>query len=73
MYHRLLHKYKEFEGQDNVIVGQGELIWLAKEKCWLSPTKQKFYDKQQAIEHAKTLDKFYHANKYLKCWRRNVF
>lgn len=74
MYHRLLHKYKEFEGQENVIFGKGELVWLKDEKCWLSPTRQKFYDKELALAHAKELDAYFKANDRLKRWRKqNAF
>lgn len=73
MYHRKLHKYKEFEGQENIIFEQGELVYLKDEKCWLSPTRQKFYNKQAALEHAKVLNAFFKANDKIKRSKKNAF
>lgn len=45
MFHRLKHKYKEFEGMKNVIHGKGELVWVGNGwrsiKDVLSQTKMK--------------------------------
>lgn len=65
MYHRKLHKYKEFEGQENVIVGKGECIWVKEKNAWRCPSGQFYTDKLAALEEASYINELYQAN-YLR-------
>ena len=60
MYHRLPHKYKEFEGMQNVIYGKGELVYVGN--GWRSITGRIITDKEEAIQEAKYLDRLYTLN-----------
>lgn len=57
------------EQHPNVHYGNIELVWIPKEKVWISPTREKFSDKAKALEHCKRLNAFYEANLKLKNWR----
>ena len=71
MYHRLLHKYKEFEGRSNVIVGMGELPWSEYKQGWIAPSGIVVLDRQEAIRIATYLDKLYTKNNIRIATKRN--
>lgn len=60
MFHRLKHKYKEFEGDKNIIVGKGELIWVGN--GWRNIDGAIITDRNQAIELATKIDSLYRWN-----------
>lgn len=57
-YHRLLHKYKEFHNMQNIVVGQGELPYVANLNGWRTPHNTIIYDRDEAIQYATKLDKY---------------
>lgn len=73
MYHRLLHKYKEFEGQDNVIIGKGELVWSENKQGWVAPSGIVIYDRQLAIEIATQLNQLYRRLDISRATKRNSY
>ena len=60
MYHRLKHKYKEFDGDKNIIVGKGELVWVGN--GWISLDNVIITDRNQAILLATKINELYHWN-----------
>ncbi|WP_432481724.1 hypothetical protein [Moraxella sp. ZY200743] len=60
MYHRKTHKYKEYEGMENIVVGQGELVrvFTSQGVGWRTPSGTIIYNKQDAINYATRLDEF---------------
>lgn len=60
MYHRLKHKYKEFEGDKNVIVGKGELVWVGN--GWINLDGHIIKDKNQALLIAHKINQLYQYN-----------
>lgn len=62
MYHRKLHKYKEFEGDKNVIVGKGEVVWNDKQSAWIAPSGLLIQSKEEALRIATYLDALYKQN-----------
>lgn len=71
MYHRLPHKYKEFEGMQNVIYGKGELVYVGN--GWRSITGRIITDKEEAIQEAKYLDRLYTLNSIRIATKRNPY
>lgn len=71
MYHRLPHKYKEFEGMQNVIYGKGELVYVGN--GWRSITGRIITDKEEAIQEAKYLDRLYTLNSIRIAAKRNPY
>lgn len=57
MYHRKLHKYKEYEGMQNIVVGQGELIrvFTSQGVGYRTPSGTVIYDEEEAFKYAKAL------------------
>lgn len=64
MYHRKLHKYKEYEGMENIVVGQGELIrvFTSHGVGWRTPSGTVIHDKQEAIRYATALNSLIRYN-----------
>lgn len=58
-------KYKQFPGQDNIIVGSGELIAVltARGKGWITPTNVVIYNREDAEIYAKKLDDLIQFNR----------
>ena len=71
MFHRLKHKYKEFEGMKNVIHGKGELVWVGN--GWRSITGRIITDRNEALDEAKFLDKLYRYNSIRLATKRNSY
>lgn len=57
------------EQHPNIHFENIELVWIPKEKVWISPTGKKFSDKALALEHCKVLNAYYKANLELKIRR----
>lgn len=73
MYHRLPHKYKEFEGQNNVIVGKGELCWSDTKQGWIAPMGVVIRDRNEAIRIATYLNQLYTKNSIRIATKRNSY
>lgn len=71
MYHRLPHKYKEFEGMQNVIYGKGELVYVGN--GWRSITGRIITDKDEALQEAKYLNRLYTLNSIRIATKRNSY
>lgn len=71
MYHRLKHKYKEFEGDKNIIFGKGELVWVGN--GWRSITGRIITDKDEALKEAKYIDKLYRYNSIRLATKRSSY
>ena len=58
-------KYKQFPGQDNIIVGSGELIAVqtVRGKGWITPTNDVIYNRVDAEIYAKKLDDLIQHNR----------
>lgn len=65
MWHRDPAKYKEFQGQDNIIVGSGELIAVTTKrgKGWITPTHEIIYNRADALKYAAKLDDLIQRNR----------
>lgn len=73
MYHLLPHKYKEFEGQDNIIVGKGEVVWSSKERGWIAPNGVVIRNRDEAIRIATYLNQLYMKNHIRLSTKRNAY
>lgn len=62
MFHRLKHKYKEFEGDKNVIVGKGELVYSPKHNGWVNMDGKVIKDRKQAELLASKINEIYQYN-----------
>lgn len=73
MYHRKLHKYQEYEGMGNIVVGQAELvrIYTAHGIGWRTPSNTVIHDKQEALQYATALDSLIRYNKIRIATERN--
>lgn len=71
MFHRLPHKYKEFEGMKNVIVGKGELPWSEYKQGWIAPSGIVIRDRQEAVRIATYLNELYTKNSIRVATKRN--
>ena len=57
--------YKTFDGQNNIIVGSGELIAVTTDKGrgWITPHHQVIYNRKDAIAYATKLDSIIQYNR----------
>lgn len=64
MYHRKLHKYKEYERMENIAYGQGELYRITTKQGvgWRTPSGFIIYDENEAWDYVKRLDRFIRLN-----------
>ena len=69
MYHRLPHKYKEFEGMENIVFGKGELVFVGN--GWRSISGRIITDRDEALKEAKELDRLYRINTTRLATQRN--
>lgn len=65
MWHHNPETYKKFPGQENIIVGNGELIAVstAKGKGWITPHNQVIYNREDAVAYASKLNDLIQFNK----------
>lgn len=58
-------KYKQFPGQDNIIIGSGELIAVqtVRGKGWITPANDIIYNREDAEKYAKKLDDLIQHNR----------
>lgn len=65
MWHRDPAKYDEFPGQDNVIVGNGELIMVRTDRGigWITLCNYVFYDRRDAEAYASKLNDLIQFNR----------
>lgn len=75
MWHRDPAKYKEFTGQENVIVGAGELIAVTTKygKGWITPHHQIIYNLDDAIAYATKLDEIIISNRQRIAAAKDIF
>ena len=71
MFHRLPHKYKEFEGMKNIIVGKGEVPWSEYKQGWIAPGGNTIRDVSEAVRIATYLDELYTKNSIRVSTKRN--
>ena len=67
MYHRKPEKYKEYEGMQNAVVGKGELIRVITPigVAYRAPCGSLIYDRDEALEYARKLDRLIRKNTLL--------
>lgn len=65
MQHRDKNKYKQFPGQDNIIIGSGELIAVVTTRGdgWITPANDVIYNREDAEKYAKRLDDLIQFNR----------
>lgn len=65
MWHRDPAKYDEFPGQDNIIVGNGELIMVRTPRGigWITLCHHVIYDRKDALIYAAKLDRLINFNR----------
>lgn len=73
MWHNKKHKYKEFEGMGNIIVGDAELPLNPSKTGWIAPTGLNIFNEQDAIKYANKLNEVIQANKHLRNKKGNKF
>lgn len=58
-------KYNQFPGQDNIIVGSGELIAVqtVRGNGWITPANDVIYNREDAEIYAKKLDDLIQFNR----------
>lgn len=66
-------KYAEFEGMQNIIVGDGELVWCKAKNAWVTPSGAYIKDRNYAIEYATNLDKLIQQNSHLRKRKGGLF
>lgn len=73
MKHRNPETYKQFIGMENIIVGDGELVWCKTRQAWATPTGNYITDKAYAIEYATNLNKLIQKNSHLRKKKGGLF
>lgn len=75
MRHRDPRKYKEFQGQENVIVGYGELVAVKTSLGigWITPCNHIFYNRTDAEVYASKLNELIVFNRRRVLKQRNRF
>lgn len=65
MWHRDPAKYDQFPGQDNVIVGNGELVMVRTKRGigWITLCNHVLYSRSDAIAYATKLDRLINFNR----------
>lgn len=73
MYHLKPEKYKEFAGQNNIIVGKGELVYSENKQGWVDFNGRVIRNKEEAIKLATLIDKLYTKNSIRIATKRNSY
>ncbi|WP_411350560.1 hypothetical protein [Moraxella lincolnii] len=73
MKHRNPETYKQFIGMQNIIVGDGELVWNEEKQAWATPTGNYITDRAYAIEYATNLNKLIQKNSHLRKKKGGLF
>lgn len=73
MYHIIKSKYKEFDGQKNIIVGKGELVWSDEKNGWVTHSGRVIRNKKEAIKVATYINELYTKNSIRIATKRNSY
>ena len=73
MWHNKKHKYKEFEGMGNIIVGDGELPVNPSRTGWVTPCGTLILNQEDAIKYATKLNEVIQDNRHLRMKKGNKF
>lgn len=70
MWHNKKHKYKEYEGQDNITVDEAELVYIAKYKGWAILDGGVITNRTDAYRYAHKLNRLIKYNRLKRKQRR---